>query len=522
MVAGAAASTLVAILLFTRFSLNQRMWRDEAIYVYGGQRFAHGVAPYVSIFDPKAPLATMFAGIAATAARVLGVNDIHLIRLEFFVFSVLTVLAVFALAYRLWRSVAAGVLAAVVFVSFPRFAQDAIGGPDAKTPAVLAMVVTMWLLIERRWFWAGVAAAVTTLVWQPLFVFPLVALVLPAVMVDRDRRRRSVIGAAAGLAIPTVIVGVYFLAAGAFGKLIEATVVFPLTGNKHVPFSLHERYRHMTSVIWKSYGSREALLIWIGLAALILIAGGLLWSRRQHWRATVRQPLISVLLPTLVVVGAFLVWSDFQGPEDTLPLTVYAALGLGGLASLVVRAVKEPARRRAALAAVLVAAAALAAVTWPSFDGRKTNNHLLLAEYSQACAIDRIVGPTGVLWALGDPTPLVITHRINPDRYIYLEENVSGWKIRHTPGGFDGWVSQIEAAHPSVIVLQLWYDANSERMRQALGTLGYTSGYVGGWHLYLLPAARTQAGLSDVRVTRRPTRVAQNLSGRPLPEHNCV
>jgi hypothetical protein len=520
-IGGAVASTVVAVVLFTRFSINQRLWRDEAIYVYGGQRFAHGVPPYVSIFDPKAPLATMFAGLAATAGRVLGVNDIHLIRLEFFVFSCLTVLAVYVLAYRLWRSVAAALLAAVVFVSFPIFAQDAIGGPDAKTPAILAMVVTMWLLLERRWFWAGVAAAITALVWQPLFVFPIAALALPALMTKPERRRRSVLVAAAGVAIPTGIVGVYFLAVGAFGKLIEATVTFPLTGNHHVPFSLHQRYHHMTSVIWRSYGAREALFIWFGLGALVLIAVAFLWSRRRDWRAALRHPLIAVMMPTLLVVVAFLAWYDFQGPEDTLPLTAYAAIGLGGIPGVVLRALKQLSAQRVAVAAVLVASAVLAGITWPSFDGRKTHNDLLLAEYSQACAIDRMVGAGGGLYALGDPTPLVITHRTNPDRFIYLEENVSGWKIRHTAGGFDGWVSQIEAAHPSVIVLQLWYDANSERMRQALVGLGYTSAFDGGWHVYLLPAALDLAARSDVRVTHRPTRVARALDGRPLPQHNC-
>src|SRR6185437_4766731 len=99
-----------AVVLYTRFSINQRLWRDEAIYVYGAQRFAHGVPPYASIFDPKAPLATILGGLVALLARGLGLSDIKGIRLEFFVFSVLTVLAVYLVAKRLWSSVPAAVL----------------------------------------------------------------------------------------------------------------------------------------------------------------------------------------------------------------------------------------------------------------------------------------------------------------------------------------------------------------------------------------------------------------------------
>lgn len=519
---GALASAAAAVLLYTRFNINQRLWRDEAIYVYGAQRLAHGVPPYASIFDPKAPLATMLGGVAAALARLFGVNDIHAIRLEFFVFSCLTAVAVYALARRLWRSVPAGVLAAVVFVSFPIFAQDAIGGPDAKTPAILAIVVAALLLIERRWFWAALMASVATLVWQPLFIFPIAALVLPLVMTERQGRRRSFVLALSGLAIPLALVGVYFLAVGAFGKFIEATVVFPLVGNQRVPFSVHQRVTHMTHLVRVAYGPVESVLLMLGLLALLGIAVTVLVSKRAALREAARLPLISVILFTFVGVAGFLFYYDFQGPEDTLALTPYAALGIGGVAAVALRFARGRVRTwRAGVAVVLAAAMALVGFSWVAFDRRWTNNRLLVAEYSDACGLDRMLGTNGGLYALGDPTPLTITHRVNPDRYIYLEENVSGWKVQETKGGFDGWVSQIQAADPSVIVLQFWYDANAHRMKHALNGLGYTSAYVGDWHLFLTPDARARAAAADVKLTRRPTRVAHSLSGRRLPHHNC-
>ena len=516
------ASLVAAVVLYTRFSINQRLWRDEAIYVYGAQRFARGVPPYVSIFDPKAPLATLLAGGAAAMARLFGLNEIHAIRLEFFIFSCLTALAIYLLANRLFRSVPAAVLAAVVFASFPIFAQDAIGGPDAKTPAILAMVVAALLLIERRWFWAGVATALATLVWQPLFVFPIAALVLPAVLTPKDKRRRAVGVAFAGIAIPVAVVGIYFLAVGAFGKFVEATLVFPLTGNKRVPFSVHERITHMTHVVQLAYGSRETALLGTGLLALVAIAVAVLVRGRHERRKTVRRPLLSVVMFTFVGVLGFLIYYDFQGPEDTLALTPYAAIGIGGAVALALRHIRMPQRAgRVAIAGVLAASAALFGSAWASFEHRWTNNHLLLNEYADGCGIDRILGSDGVLYALGDPTPLVVTRRVNPDRYIYLEENVSGWKIQHTKGGFDGWVSQIQATNPSVIVLQFWDDKNSYRMRAALQQLGYKSTYVGEWHVLLSPSGQAAAASTGVKLTKWPAHYARSTDGSRLPQHNC-
>jgi hypothetical protein len=48
---------VIAVALFSRFSIDAELRRDEAIYAYGGQQLAQGVRPYVRILDPKTPLA---------------------------------------------------------------------------------------------------------------------------------------------------------------------------------------------------------------------------------------------------------------------------------------------------------------------------------------------------------------------------------------------------------------------------------------------------------------------------------
>jgi hypothetical protein len=520
-VAGMVGVLIIAVVLYTRFSIDQWLWRDETIYAYGGQQLAHGVPPYASIFDPKTPLATIIAGLAALLARALGTNDIPVIRLAFFVCSVVTVLAVFLLANRLWRSVVAGMVAAVVFASFPVFAAGALGGPLAKTPGIMFAVLCMWLLVRRDWIWAGMAGSAAYLVWQPLLlIYPVAALAVPVVVANRDGRWRAVAKAAIGVAIPLVLIGVYFAATGAFGKLIEATLIFPLTGIHQRRSTLTRNVTHIVHVVRVADGHGEAVVLAAGIGCLVALSVVLLVRGRHSWRETLRQPLLGVVLVTfLYEVGISLYY--FQGPPDTLPFTPYAALGLGGGVAAGLGLGASARSRRAVTAAALAAAAALTAVSWIAFDHR--NNHLLIAEYSDACGLNRILGTSGGLWSLGDPTPLVLTHRTNPDRFIYLEENVSDWKIHHTRGGFEGWVGQIAAAHPTVVPMMGWHGPNFQRMTQSLLSLGYTSTYLGRWHLYVLPAAQTQAARAHVLLTHQPTHVAVDDRGQPLPSTaNCT
>ena len=98
-------SVLVAIGLYSRAGIDAYLYRDDAIYAYGGQQLTHGVAPYVSIFDPKGPLPTMLCALGAWAGQVLGHNDVLMMRLVYFACAVLTVLAVYLLVRALWNSV---------------------------------------------------------------------------------------------------------------------------------------------------------------------------------------------------------------------------------------------------------------------------------------------------------------------------------------------------------------------------------------------------------------------------------
>jgi 4-amino-4-deoxy-L-arabinose transferase-like glycosyltransferase len=473
---GAAAVLIVAAALFSRFGIHGMLSRDESIYAYGGQQVEDGTPFYVSIFDQKTPGAAYLAAMAVAIGNTFGMADIDAIRVTFFIAACLTVVAVYLLALELWGSVPAALVAAVTFASFRGFALDALGGPDAKTPGILLAVLAMLLLARRRWFWAGMCGALAFLVWQPLAVYLAVGLVVA-------ERRRLV---ALGTAVPLAALSVYFWITGAFGDFVQAAFVFPVEGLYRRHETVGERVTHIARIV-DIYYHGAVVQFWAGLALLVVLSAVALWQRRF------RDPLVRIVLPTFAVIAAFSAL-DFQGYPDVYPLLPYAALGLAGAVAYVVRV---PVLRPAA-----VAAAALAvAVAWTSFSTGRAEATTLMAQETEATAIQRLLAPGDTILALGDPTPLVLTDRANASRYIFLSSGVAAWQLRSMPHGFDGWMQQIHAENPAVIVLHGWHG----RLKQQVGArlrAEYVPAYVGCWRVFLRPDVASRAATSGVALGR--------------------
>ena len=498
-VAGGLLALLVAAALYSRFSIDDWLRRDESIYLYSGQQFAHGVPVYDGIFDPKTPLASMFAGAAVAIARVVGGDEVHFVRAEFFVFACLTVAAVYVLALWLWGSVTGGIVSAITFASFSGFALDALGGPDAKTPGILFAAVSMALLVRRRWFSGAFAGAVAFLVWQPLAVYVLVAgLAALATAVPGERLRR--LGrVAAGAAIPIAAVTLYFWIAGALHQLVETAITFPLTGVERGPESLHDHFDVIADVVGSDYGHTQ-LLFWGGLVALPLLAAWRLARDRAGLRNALTDPVMSVVMASLIPLAAFSV-HDFQGYPDLYQALPYAAIGVGGVAAALAGAGRFVGR--VATAGALVCAAALAALSWHWYSVPRGRDTALVGERANAVEIERLLDPGETLYALGDPTILVLTGRRNPSRFIYLGSGVAAWVEHHTPGGLEGWGRSIVASDPAVITLNDW----NGRLRAPLGRLlrrTYDAGFVGKLRVFVKPSVRARAASRGVKITAAP------------------
>lgn len=480
-VAGGLLALAVAVALFTRYSLDDTLRRDEAIYTYGGQQLAHGVPVYVSIFDPKGPLAAMLAGGGVALADLLKADGVHTVRIVFLVTACLAVGAVYLLGLGLWRSPLAALTAAVVLTAFRGFAYDAIGGPDAKTPGIFVGVLAMALLVRRRWFWGAFAGALAALVWQPLVVYVLVAVVAAATSARRGDRRRDIGLAVAGAAVPVLAVVAYFAIAGALPQFVEAAVRFPLTGVYRPPRTVGYRIGLIFSVVHGGYGKIGAVLLWGGLVAL---AAGLVLRLARTRGAALRDPYATVVVLSFIGLAAFSL-HDFQGYPDVYPLLPYGAVGFGE-AVFVARALLSRRPPRLATAAVVAAAlAAVIAVSWASYSTPSLRRTALVRERADVREIQRMAGGRR-LYALGDPTPLVLSAQRNPSRYIYLGSGVADWAVHHHFGSKAAWHRSIRAAHPGAITLAGWsLDGLPEQRMARWLRAHYAERRVGRWEVFL-------------------------------------
>ena len=464
---GAAVALAVAITLFTRFSLDDSLRRDEAIYAYGGQQLAAGVPVYAGIFDPKTPLAQALAGMGAALAPGRGAGDVEAIRLVFFAFACLSVVAVYALGLALWGSIPAALLGAVVFASFRSFALDALGGPDAKTPGVLFAVLSLLLMLRRRWWWAGVAASLAALVWQPFAVYVVVAVAAAAVAA----RWEGVGRALAGAAVPLVAVVAWLSLAGSLPAAAEATVEYPLHGVERVPETLGARVGHIAGEVGFGYGVAGGLLLAAGLV-LILLRG------RRAW----------VVVASLLALVAFSL-HDFEGTADVFPFLPYAAVGIAGAVAL--------ARGRVAAACSVLAIAAVFGATWVAYSAPQARSTDLLRQRARAGAVERLLDRGEHFEALGDPTALVLTGRRDPTPFVYLSEGVGDWALRHRLGGFEGFAAGLRARQPAVVVVDAWHGALARRTEHWLRGR-YDRECLGDWQLFLAPLVLPRAARRGV------------------------
>lgn len=491
------AVLLLAVAMYTRFGVGEELRRDESIYAYAGQQLAEGVPPYVSILDPKTPLASILAGLAVAVGRVGGADDLLAIRLLFFVVSCLTVLAVHLAAAWLFRSRAAGVVAAAVFVGFEGFAIDALGGPNAKTPGILFATAATALVVRRHWFAAGMSGALALLVWQPLAIYALIAIVAAGAMSEAGERWRNVARAVAGAALPGIVTLAYFAAAGALPELVEGAFLLPVTGTERQPTALPEHLTHIVRSVVAGYGAGGATLLGAGLAALVVLGLARVRTLRSAGEPLAADPLLVGVLPPLAFIVAFSL-VDFQGYPDAYPLLPPAALGVGGAAALLLAAVER--RWPAPVAGVPVAriglglaTAALLLVTWTAYSAPRREATALRRQERDVTAVEDLLLPGERLLALGDPAPLVLSGRRNPLRTIYLAAGVDRWVVETTPGGFEGWTAQIAATDPDAIVIGGWTGEYGGPMRAWLRDR-YRTLRVGNLHLFVTPEVAERAG----------------------------
>ncbi len=436
------------------------LYRDYGIYLYGGQRVAEGVPPYVGIFDHKGPLPVMLAGAGVALSGVFGLADVYAARLAFFIVGCLTVVAVYLLGESAFRSRAAGLFAALTFLGFYGFARPVASGPDAKVPMVLFEALSLLLMTRKKWFWAGFCGSVAFLAWQPMGVLPLVSLVL-ALAQPRGERRDAALRALAGAVAPLAATGAYFWYHGALDDLLDGLILFNLlhVNRGGLPPILAPAGPIREVLSW--YGTMLGPLL-LGLAVIVsLYFSGPLWRRYAS--------LLFTLPP-------FAAWSllDFQTPEDLYPFLPYAAVGFGAFLASVLRRTDTPRPLAALLGAALLA---MALVNTPAVGAREVPGPSLQAQQRSAAEIRERFGEDARIVSINAPQVLALLGAENPDPYLFTTEGIDRQIAADVPGGFEGWIESLEAYDPDAIA----FFAEAQRQRPESGMTGEHARQLNRW-----------------------------------------
>ena len=329
----------------------------------------------------------------------------------------------------------------------------------------------------------------------------------------------STLWAAVAAALPVAVTMIYFAATGAFGDFIESTVSYPFTGVVAKPESLGRHFTIIGDVVTTIYRF-SGWLLWAGLIATVAISAMRIRElREQRWRM-LADPWLGAVFATGLFEGLYAIY-DFQGYPDVFPLLPYGAIGLGAAAAMVMSRVSAPEVRPRVAVSILALVAVLAGLSFAWFKPDEKHGVALREQQADACALQRMLKPDGRLYALGDPAFLVLTHRKDPSRFIYLEAGVDKWKVDHTPGGFDAWAGDIVAMRPDIIAVGGWYKTLHNRMAAKLEEAGYLPRYVGSWRVFLGPGMTARANQTGVRLTMLPTHFATGPEGHELPATGC-
>jgi hypothetical protein len=448
----------VALFVFGCHGKEGELLRDGAIYVYSGKRLLAGVAPFLSMFDHKGPLDTFLCASGIALAHALGRDELATIRLLCLATAGACVPLLFLLGRALFPRERPGArftpwFAAALLLGCWGFGLAGLGGPDPKTPVAFFTLLALLLGARRSWFWAACAGSIASLGWQPTGVYAAVVPLVAWFQSAPETRRRAVLASMAGLVAPWVLCGLYFASQSALYEFVDSVVIFNVRFLDS-PTGPITNLGFILLAILTGFGSM-GFPIALGLATLPALYAWRIAARpagRGRLGALVADPFAVVLLTFPLP----LVWSllDFQTYPDFFIFLPYAALGFGWLLDRALHGLAEVAglgqRRRDALAAGLLLVLPLLSAAQFHF---KRPRQELQRQRADVLRIEAKYGTEARLVSIGVPEVLVFLERVNTTRYGFIMRGIQRHIAAHTPGGFAGWLAELEAARPEVIVV---------------------------------------------------------------------
>lgn len=458
--------------------------RDLAVYAYAGQQVADGVPPYEGILNRAGPLAHAIPGAGVVVARLLGTDDLITMRVLFTLIATACTCAVYLLGRDVFVSRATGLVTASAFLTFAGFIHYATNGPREKTPMTLFIVLALWAVSRRRWFTAGVFVSLATLCLQIAFFSVVAATLAGVLLLAGTGRVRALVRVGLGGVLPVAVLGGWFALAGSLRVSLEAFVLVNWTYT--VPNPVTEDLESVRADLELAYG----LSLWViavGLVALLLRSLLVLWPGARK-----RDPATTVLAAFAVgaVAGGFWNLKDYDAWPDLFPLLPFAAVGVGGLFSLV-RA--RLASRPAFVGAVALSLLATGVAVHYSVS---TRDDTLERQRAAVAAVLGELPEDAAITSIEAPQPLVLSGRANPTRWQMFRGGLQDYLEDTWPGGRDGFARRLVGQGPDLVSVG---ETVSLRWRRSLMPDYVYVGSAPQWDWY----AKASLGPATIQALRR-------------------
>ena len=474
---------IITAVVFSQYGFEGPLTRDNSLVMYSGQQMAGGVPPYVSIFDHKGPLAPMMIGAGVMIASFFNLNDILTVRILFFMFASLSAVGLYFLGYTLFASRKAGFLASFIFIGFWGFGKHAASGPQPKTPMVLFEILALLLTANRKWFWAGFCGSLAFLIWQPMAVYPVMTFALAIIQSEKGKERtRNIIRAVSGTLTPIAMVCIYFLYKGALHDLIDGAVLFNII---HLERDMLPPYKDIMKSLRFIYNGYTLMTgpVFLGLLMMCVMY---VWRARTYGN-NIRELLSKDPFSMILLSFPFpVIWSlmDFQGYTDFYVFLPYVALGFGWLLYLLLKSKPVTAGSGHDLSKILFIIICAVLIGAAAINYRATSDRGLQHQRQWANQVRSMLGEESRFVSIGRPSILALLHMTNPNRYVFITFGIDNYIEANTPGGFYGWLKQLEKYDPSVIAL----GKTRGRYRNQLISwlhMNYQEKTVGEWTLFV-------------------------------------
>jgi hypothetical protein len=496
--AGATARDLglvvgASLLVYALLGLDGILRRDPGLYLYAGQRLADGVPPYRSIFDVKTPLTSFVAAAGVATGRALGIDELRAARAAFVPFGAGANAALYLLGRRLLRDRWGGLFAAFLCLPLWGLAVQTVAGPQPKLLVFCFAVLFLLAAVERRWLAAGVAGGLAVLTWQPAGLL----LLAGALLALLARSPPALLRLALGVALPVAPMLGYFALAGALGPFLDGVLWVHVLGYYEPGVAPTRVAYRVVRALEGGFSGMGPVLV-VGLAACAIeSAARTVRSRRRAAPGAdgpsdlrARAPGDRDWWPVALVLFPFLAFTgfDFQRYPDLFPLLPFAALGFARLASLGQRATGRALGERARLAAGALLVAGLAA--WGVVETRSPRIRSWAPQRETARRLLAGLPVNARVLALDAPAFPVLAGLVQPTRHLVLNRHTVDYIDRTEPGGFDGWIEQLDALDPALVVMGRPKGEHVERLSAWLERDWEPYGdHLGRWTFWVRPDA---------------------------------